>query len=320
MRYWWVNQKQTHRHEIAGGYLWSPKRRANGTYNRFYENMKLVAPGDVVVSYWDVAVRAYGTIRSFGYDAPKPIEFGDVGHSWSEIGYRADVDYVPLAQPIRPGREAELWSRVRSLLPEKYSPLNAANGDGLQSVYLAELPEPLWLVLRDAIVARGNALMVRDARMALVASFEEREREAWERHLLDELPRNTERESIVRSRRGQGVFRERVAVVERECRITHVSNPAYLIASHIKPWRHANNIERLSESNGLMLAPQADFLFDRGFITFRDGRLEVSPVADEKSLVKLGVDPDRPPDVGRFSKAQEAFLEFHRAEIFRSVG
>jgi hypothetical protein len=31
MRYWWVNQKQTHRHELGDGYLWSPKRRANQT-------------------------------------------------------------------------------------------------------------------------------------------------------------------------------------------------------------------------------------------------------------------------------------------------
>src|SRR3546814_16648113 len=30
MRYWWVNQNQTYRHEVAGGYLWSPKRNANG--------------------------------------------------------------------------------------------------------------------------------------------------------------------------------------------------------------------------------------------------------------------------------------------------
>ncbi len=98
-----------------------------------------------------------------------------------------------------------------------------------------------------------------------------------------------------------------------------MSNPAYLIASHIKPWRHASNEERLSAHNGLMLAPQADFLFDRGFISSGDGRVLISPVADEKSLVKLGIDPDRPPIVGGFSKRQERFLEFHRAEIFRSA-
>ena len=68
-----------------------------------------------------------------------------------------------------------------------------------------------------------------------------------------------------------------------------------------------------------MLAPQADFLFDRGFISFGDGRLLISEVAHEASLVKLGVDPARPPEVGSFSREQEAFLEFHRAEIFRSA-
>jgi putative restriction endonuclease len=29
MRYWWVNQNQTYRHEFQGGYLWSPKRNAS---------------------------------------------------------------------------------------------------------------------------------------------------------------------------------------------------------------------------------------------------------------------------------------------------
>jgi len=28
-RYWWVNQNQTYRHEIAGGYLWSPRKADN---------------------------------------------------------------------------------------------------------------------------------------------------------------------------------------------------------------------------------------------------------------------------------------------------
>jgi predicted restriction endonuclease len=57
-------------------------------------------------------------------------------------------------------------------------------------------------------------------------------------------------------------------MVEQACRITGVYNLAYLIASHIKPWRHAENDERLHRNDGLILAPQADFLFDRGFISF----------------------------------------------------
>lgn len=318
MRYWWVNQKQTYRHEIGGGYLWSPKRNANGSRNQFYENMKEVAPGDVVFSYWETAIRAFGQVRSFGYDAPKPDEFGSAGRNWSRIGYRVDVEYIRLVTPIRP-RDA--WELIRPLLPEKYSPLDRAKGLGLQSVYLAALPLPLGSLLWSLLERARNPLPLRDSRDVLVASVEERERDNWEQHELRELEvvATTDRDALIKARRGQGEFRRRVGVVEQSCRITRVTNPAYLIASHIKPWRHATNEERLSENNGLMLAPQADFLFDRGFISFEEDRLLVSPVADAKSLLKLGIDPDRPPRVGRFNREQEHFLDFHRAEIFRKA-
>jgi hypothetical protein len=45
MRYWWVNQNQTYRHEVPGGYLWSPKAKTNGQINPFYEFMREVSPG-----------------------------------------------------------------------------------------------------------------------------------------------------------------------------------------------------------------------------------------------------------------------------------
>src|SRR5216684_1840874 len=32
---WWVNQNQTYRHEMPGGYLWSPKRKSNDGVNPF---------------------------------------------------------------------------------------------------------------------------------------------------------------------------------------------------------------------------------------------------------------------------------------------
>ena len=36
MRYWWVNQNQTFKHEVAGGFLWSPKTRSDGGRNEWY--------------------------------------------------------------------------------------------------------------------------------------------------------------------------------------------------------------------------------------------------------------------------------------------
>jgi hypothetical protein len=46
MRHWWVNQNQTYRHEVLGGYLWSPKRNVNGARNPFYESMGDIAPAE----------------------------------------------------------------------------------------------------------------------------------------------------------------------------------------------------------------------------------------------------------------------------------
>jgi putative restriction endonuclease len=320
MRYWWVNQKQTHRHEIGGGYLWSPKRRANDTRNEFYENMKVVAPGDVVFCYWETAIRARGIVRSFGYDAPKPGEFGEAGRNWSQIGYRADVEYFLLKSPLKPRDE---WLSIQPLLPEKYSPLQTSSGKGLQSVYLAALSAELGELIAQLLFSRGNALQLADSATTTFKSLEQLEHDRWEMHELERLALaeigETEREAIIRARRGQGRFRENVASIERACRITGVTNTAYLIASHIKPWRHAANEERLSKNNGLLLAPQADFLFDRGFISFGEGRLIVSDVADEKTLLKLGIDPARPLQVGVFNAEQEGFLEFHRREILRKV-
>ena len=61
MRYWWVNQNQTYHHEVQGGYLWSPKRNANGARNPFYESMREVAPGDLIFFHLGVLHGGAGT-------------------------------------------------------------------------------------------------------------------------------------------------------------------------------------------------------------------------------------------------------------------
>jgi len=65
MRYWWVNQNQTYRQEIQGGYLWSPKRNAIGARNPFYESMREVSPADLVFSFVDTRIAAIGIARSY---------------------------------------------------------------------------------------------------------------------------------------------------------------------------------------------------------------------------------------------------------------
>jgi len=71
MRYWWVNQNQTYRHEVQGGYLWSPKRNANGARNPFYESMREVAPGDLIFSFMNTRILAIGIAQSYCWESPK---------------------------------------------------------------------------------------------------------------------------------------------------------------------------------------------------------------------------------------------------------
>jgi hypothetical protein len=102
MRYWWVNQNQTHRQEVAGGYLWSPKRNANGGRNPFYEAMREVSPGDIVFSFVDTRIAAIGIAESYCWESPKPIEFGSAGQYWQDVGWKVRVHFTPLLNRYGP--------------------------------------------------------------------------------------------------------------------------------------------------------------------------------------------------------------------------
>lgn len=318
MRYWWVNQNQTYRQEVGGGYLWSPKKKANGNLNPFYETMREVSPGDLVFSFADTRVKAVGVATSFAYEAPKPLEFGGAGRNWEAIGWRVDVAFQELGSPFRP---AEWIEHLRPLLPTRYSPL-LPDGRGVQSVYLTELANPLALALAELAGADVAALARSEVAADRDVSGPTPEVVLWEEHLRQsiegdpELP-PTDREALVLARRGQGLFRQRVQKVESRCRVTRVDRLEHLRASHCKPWRDSSHVERLDGENGLLLTPSIDHLFDRGFISFRgDGELLISPVAHLGSLAKMGVPIDHSLNVGGFTERQSTFLEYHRDAVF----
>jgi hypothetical protein len=315
MRYWWVNQNQTYRHEVDGGYLWSPKRNANGARNPFYDSMREVSPGDIIFSFAETYVRAIGIAQSYCWESPKPAEFGTAGQNWENIGWRVAVEFHPLPEPMRPKDQMAL---LAPLLPERYAPLQA-NGNGLQSVYLTELSPEFAGALASLLGRQYRAL--HDAAQVVVPRPAD-DIEQWERKIENQVAANTaltetERKAIIRARRGQGIFRDRVSKIEHRCRITGVDNPVHLVASHCKPWRDATNDERLDGENGLLLTPSIDHLFDRGFISFEDnGRLLVSPVAQRESLRRMGVETQAAVNVGAFSQGQRRFLDFHRGSVF----
>lgn len=322
MRYWWVNQNQTFRQEIDGGYLWSPKRNKSGHRNPFYEFMREVAPGDIVFSFCDTRIAALGIVSGYCRESPKPEEFGTAGTNWSQIGWRVGVRWQRLENSVRP---KDHIAQLRPDLGSRYAPLTP-DGNGLQSVYLTEIGAAFAATLFRLI--GDEARRVSDTAQQ-VSAFErdstapERDIEEWEQRVevgiaADAAIPETVRTALVKARRGQGAFRDNVRKIERACRITRVERMEHLIASHIQPWRDSSNEERLDGENGFLLTPTVDHLFDKGFISFEDtGKLIVSPVADPASLRRMGIDDGARTNVGPFSEGQRQYLDFHRDNVLR---
>lgn len=295
-RYWWVNQNQTYKVEISGGYMWSPKRNNNGAFNQFYNNMTLTRPGDLVFSFAGSEIRTVGEVTDAAMSVERPPEFGRAGDAWDEDGWLVAVEYEELSDPFRP---KDYMDKLASLLPEKYSPIQT-NGRGNQ-VYLAEISGEMA-----------------DALLSIVG---------WQSETFTDVVHErgignrtdigaTEKRQLVNSRRGQGQYRKNLEKIEPGCRVTGVTDRRFLTASHIKPWSKSTDREKLDGNNGLLLAPHIDRLFDRGFISFEDdGRMIISPDLTETVLSAWGVKSDlqsRP-----LTSDQASYMSYHRAEVFK---
>lgn len=305
MRYWWVNQNQTYATEVRGNFMWSPKANANGARNPFYDFMREVAPGDIVFSFCNTRIKAVGIATGPAQTAPKP-DFGAAGANWALEGWFVPVYYCAIGLPIRPMDHMEI---LRPFLPVRYSPLQA-NGHGLQGVYLTTVAEPLAQAL---IGLMGQQYY---EALAVVSGFPN----APDVEEVDDVPLGpvvgpTFKDQLIKARRGQGVFRANVLLTEESCRVTGVADAKHLRASHIKPWKVANDSERLSGVNGLLLSPHIDHLFDKGFISFSNQRsLLIVPEVRGELLDKWSI--DEAVNVGEFSRDQQAFLDYHRANVF----
>jgi putative restriction endonuclease len=128
---------------------------------------------------------------------------------------------------------------LRALLPSRYSPLQPS-GNGIQSIYLTEVSVTFAEALAGLIGHEAQHL----TSAGEVAGVTEGDRirtgddlDIWEHRLEERVASDTsigdtDREAIIRARRGQGLFKQRVMEIERRCRITAVENPIHLVASH----------------------------------------------------------------------------------------
>jgi hypothetical protein len=135
MRYWWANQKRTYAAEVAGGYLWCRQRRADGSRNPFYENVRIASPGDVLFAYHDAEIRAIGMVLSRARESPAPVL--PPAPASPVPGWMIDVAWMELKRPLHPSRYMGI---LGPLLPERHAPLTAA-GKGIQGGRLLEVPD-----------------------------------------------------------------------------------------------------------------------------------------------------------------------------------
>lgn len=125
----------------------------------------------------------------------------------------------------------------------------------------------------------------------------------------------TTRQSLISSRIGQGAFRLGLVKLWQSCSVTSANLLEVLIASHIKPWKNSDNREKLDPYNGLLLTPNLDSLFDKGFISFQNnGIIIISKRLTSKTCEFLNINPK--------IKLRETFeknfpyLEYHREKVF----
>ncbi|MGH1286540.1 HNH endonuclease [Bacillus toyonensis] len=86
------------------------------------------------------------------------------------------------------------------------------------------------------------------------------------------------------------------------------------MASHIKPWSQSNHKERLDVNNGLLLCPNHDALFDKGFISFdREGAILISDGLDEVTKLFLNINENMKINM---SEKQRIYMEWHRGYVF----
>lgn len=315
-RYWWVNHKQTVEHEIAGGYLWSPKSEKSGARSQFYENMRIASPGDFIISFADATVRYVGQVSDFAMSGPRPHEFGDAGEQWAREGWLLPVSWKRINNPIRP---KHFISDFRELLPLKYSPINFESGNGHQKAYLAEIRVELFQFILTKSGVDLDLAFGTEELATIFGNYADELDQAIERQLTISTELSaTEKIQLITSRRGQGIFRFNVMETESACRLTGITNPYFLIASHIKPWRSCiTSHERLDGNNGLLLTPHVDFLFDRGFITFQDdGKLRISDRMSTDDLSRFGITQTQHRKAKSFKDQQKKYLHFHRENVF----
>lgn len=123
-----------------------------------------------------------------------------------------------------------------------------------------------------------------------------------------------EKKALTKIRINQSVFRELLLKRYSSCCLCNVNDKNFLVASHIKPWAKSNSEEKLDVNNGLLLCPNHDRLFDKGYISFdNDGRILISNNLSHNNLIYMNIRENMKINITDEAKK---YMKYHRENIF----
>lgn len=127
-------------------------------------------------------------------------------------------------------------------------------------------------------------------------------------------PVDTKVKREIECRLGQGQYRTKLIEIWGKCSVTEFERVDLLVASHIKPWSLSTPSERVDPFNGLLLTPNLDKLFDRGYISFKNsGEIIISRLLTESDLMRLNISKSL--HLYKIESNINCYLEFHRKEM-----
>jgi len=306
-QYWWVNLKRT-RTRGVGESLWLPLRSHKGAKHESSEAMTRVQPGDLLFVFFERVVGGIGVALHSAFEAPAPQGQAASARSASDRGWQLPVRFFEISVPLAPKSHL---TALRPLLPPTQSPLRP-NGVRNPGVYLVPVATELAALLRRLLAGQLEEVETQ-IRAAGGSELADDWIESTIRHRSD--IDTTDKQQLIRARRGLGAFRSNLENFESSCRVTGLLDRRHLRACHIKPWSISEDAERLDGCNGLLLSPHVAHLFARGYISFADsGEVLASEHLNPAVLQAWGL--TLPVNVGTFLPRQRAYLDYHRREIF----
>lgn len=308
MNYFWANVGDKYKYHIQENAFWARKRSSgpNKKTLKTWENVDRIKKGDVIFVQKSYHIRAVAVAKGDGCDTLGPLDPKvKRTQGW---GVEVEIQELPV-----PWKHSDFMDAVMEQYEADFYPPLTNNSLGLTHDYMLSMPRQLGFLVLDELDNKSRrwiASLIGDE----VLNEGDLSDQAEEDIQQDGSIVETEKQQLVKSRRGQGIFRSRLEAIEPFCRITNVEQKRHLIASHIKPWSKSDNIERLDGNNGLLLAPHIDHLFDKGYISFEDnGDLIISKHIQKGLLASWSV---KVGNYGDFKTEQKFYLDYHRNEVF----